>query len=168
MDFKRIFRGPWLWIVIAVVGVLIALQYLAPNGGYDEVDTSKMSGYIDDGTVKTVTFIDRDQTIQAELDNGKKVTSSWVAGQQRDLINAAEKGVKAGSIENYQTKVAKPSLLGQILAHQCGEGDRHEHREQRHQSQVRRHLRPCAMSKASSTTSMFSRPATIMNALPYS
>ncbi len=116
MDFKRIFRGPWLWIVIAVVGVLIALQYLAPNGGYDEVDTSKMSGYIDDGTVKTVTFIDRDQTIQAELDNGKKVTSSWVAGQQRDLINAAEKGVKAGSIENYQTKVAKPSLLGQILA----------------------------------------------------
>ena len=51
MDFKRIFRGPWLWIVIAVVGVLIALQYLAPNGGYDEVDTSKMSGYIDDGTV---------------------------------------------------------------------------------------------------------------------
>ena len=116
MDFKRIFRGPWLWIVIAVVGVLIALQYLAPNGGYDEVDTSKMSGYIDDGTVKTVTFIDRDQTIQAELDNGKKVTSSWVAGQQRDLINAAEKGVKAGSIEDYQTKVAKPSLLGQILA----------------------------------------------------
>ena len=29
MDFKRIFRGPWLWIVIAVVGVLVALQYLA-------------------------------------------------------------------------------------------------------------------------------------------
>ena len=79
MDVKRIFRGPWLWIVIAVVGVLIALQYLAPNGGYDEIDTSKMSGYISDGTVKTVTFIDRDQTIQAELDNGDKVTSSWVA-----------------------------------------------------------------------------------------
>ena len=116
MDVKRIFRGPWLWIVIAVVGVLIALQYLAPNGGYEEIDTSKMSGYISDGTVKTVTFIDRDQTIQAELDNGKKVTSSWVAGQQRDLINAAEAGVKNGSIEDYQTKVAKPSLLGQILA----------------------------------------------------
>ena len=116
MDVKRIFRGPWLWIVIAVVGVLIALQYLAPNGGYDEIDTSKMSGYISDGTVKTVTFIDRDQTIQAELDNGDKVTSSWVAGQQRDLIRAAEKGVQNGSIEDYQTKVAKPSLLGQILA----------------------------------------------------
>src|SRR6476619_1468664 len=116
MDVKRIFRGPWLWIVIAVVGVLIALQYLAPNGGYDEIDTSKMSGYISDGTVKTVTFIDRDQTIQAVLDNGDKVTSSWVNGQQRDLIRAAEKGVQNGSIQDYQTKVAKPSLLGQILA----------------------------------------------------
>src|SRR6185503_17874288 len=116
MDVKRIFRGPWLWIVIAVVGVLIALQYLAPNGGYDEIDTSKMSGYIDDGTVKTVTFVDRDQTIEATLDDGKKVTSSWVAGQQRDLVNAAEKGVKAGEIKDYQVDVAKPSLLGQILA----------------------------------------------------
>ncbi len=116
MDVKRIFRGPWLWIVIAVVGVLIALQYLAPNGGYDEIDTSKMSGYISDGTVKTVTFIDRDQTIQAVLDNGDKVTSSWVNGQQGDLIRSAEKGVQNGSIQDYQTKVAKPSLLGQILA----------------------------------------------------
>jgi cell division protease FtsH len=116
MDVKRIFRGPWLWIVIAVVGVLIALQYLAPNGGYDEIDTSTMSGYIDDGTVKTVTFVDRDQTIEATLDDGKKVKTSWVAGQQRDLVNAAESGVKKGSIQDYTVDVAKPSLLGQILA----------------------------------------------------
>jgi len=116
MDVKRIFRGPWLWIVVAVVGVLIALQYLAPNGGYKEIDTSQLSADISNGSVKTVTFIDRDQTIQATLDNGDKVTSSWVAGQQRDLIQAAEAGVKKGTIDNYQTKVAKPSLLGQLLA----------------------------------------------------
>ncbi|MEO5708630.1 MAG: ATP-dependent zinc metalloprotease FtsH [Nocardioidaceae bacterium] len=116
MDVKRIFRGPWLWIVVAVVGVLIALQFLAPNGGFKEVDASKMSGYITDGTVKTVTFVDRDQTIEATLDNGDKVTSSWVAGTQRDLINAAEKGVKNGTINDWKADVAKPSLLGQILA----------------------------------------------------
>jgi cell division protease FtsH len=116
MDVKRIFRGPWLWIVVAVVGVLIALQYLAPNGGYDEVDTSEVSGHIQDGSVKTVTFVDRDQTIRAELDDGKKITASWVAGQQRDLVNAAAEGVRNGSIEDYNVDVAKPSLLGQILA----------------------------------------------------
>jgi cell division protease FtsH len=116
MDVKRIFRGPWLWIVVAVVGVLIALQYLAPNGGYEEVDTSEMSTYITDGTVKTVTFVDRDQTIRAERDNGDKVTTSWVAGQQRDLVDAAQRGVRNKTIEDYNVEVAKPSLLGQILA----------------------------------------------------
>jgi hypothetical protein len=44
-----------LWIVVAVVGVLVALQYLAPNGGYDEIDTSTMVKHIDDGSVQ-VTF----------------------------------------------------------------------------------------------------------------
>src|SRR3954464_3871965 len=115
MDVKRILRGPWVWIVIAVVGVLLALQFLAPNGGYKQIDTSAMASDISDGSVKTVTFVDRDQTIQAERDNGEKVTASWVLGQQRDLVAAAQAQVKKGQIEDYNVKVAKPSLLGQIL-----------------------------------------------------
>src|SRR3954453_17533983 len=105
MDVKRIFRGPWLWIVVAVVGVLIALQYLAPNGGYKEIDTSDMSTHITDGSVKTVTFVDRDQTIRAELDDkDEKVTSSWVAGQQDDLVKAAQRGVDEGAIKDYNVE----------------------------------------------------------------
>ncbi|MDX6298893.1 MAG: cell division protease FtsH [Nocardioidaceae bacterium] len=115
MDVKRIIRGPWVWIAVAVVGVLLALQFLAPNGGYKQVDTSTMAGYIANGTVKTVTFVDRDQTIQAVRDNGDKVTASWVLGQQRDLVLAAQAQVKKGAIEDYNVKVARPSLLGQIL-----------------------------------------------------
>ena len=67
---KRIFKGPWLWIVLAVVGVLLALQYLAPNGGYDEITTSEMSEYIATGEVKEITFVDGDQQIKATLDDG--------------------------------------------------------------------------------------------------
>jgi cell division protease FtsH len=116
MDVKRIFRGPWLWIVVAVVGVLIALQYLAPNGGYKEINTSEMGSLISNGDVKTVTFVDRDQTIRAVKDDNSKVTTSWVAGQQRDLVNSAARGVKSGSIDDYNVEVAKPSLIGQLLA----------------------------------------------------
>ncbi|MGA8994505.1 MAG: ATP-dependent metallopeptidase FtsH/Yme1/Tma family protein, partial [Nocardioidaceae bacterium] len=115
MDVKRLMRAPWLWIVVAVVGVILAIQFLAPNGAYDEVDTSTMSRYIEDGSVKTVTFVDRDQTIQAELDDGRKVTASWVLGQQRDLVVSAGKGVADDTIEDYNVEVAKPSLLGQLL-----------------------------------------------------
>jgi hypothetical protein len=49
VDVKRIFRGPWLWIVLAVVGVLLALQFLSSDGGYDEITTSKMTSDINSG-----------------------------------------------------------------------------------------------------------------------
>ena len=117
MDVKRIFRGPWLWIVVAVVGVLIALQYLAPNGGYDEIDTSEMVGLLEDGSLESVLFVDGDQEIRATLDNGDKVIASWVSGQQRDLVNLAQDGVQSGAIEDgFNVEVPKPSLLGSILA----------------------------------------------------
>ncbi len=116
MDVKRIFRGPWLWIVVAVVGVLVALQYLAPNGGYSEIDTSEMVSHIQDGSVKEITFIDGDQEIRATLDDGKKVTASWVAGQQQSIIAAAQKQVTAGNIDWSNSKNPQPSLLGSILA----------------------------------------------------
>ena len=83
---KRIFKGPWLWIVIGVVGVLLALQFLAPDGGYDEIKTSQMQKYITSGQVKTITFIDNDQEIRAELDSdvkrdgGNKVVTHWING----------------------------------------------------------------------------------------
>ncbi len=113
MDVKRIFRGPWLWIVVAVVGVLVALQYLAPNGGFDEVPASKMATYLQGNQVDEVTFVDGDQEIRATLDNGNKVMTSWVAGTQRDLYNMA---VDNKSINKVSVEVPKPSLLGSILA----------------------------------------------------
>ena len=80
---KRIVRSPWLWIPVAVVGVLLALQYLVPNGGYTEIETSKMVDHINSGEVKEITFVDGgDQQIRATLDDGKKVMATWVAGQQ--------------------------------------------------------------------------------------
>ncbi len=116
MDVKRIFRGPWFWIVVSVVGVLVALQYLAPNGGFDEIDTSEMRERIVSGDVEEITFIDGDQEIQATLDNGDKVLTHWVDGQQNDLIVATQEQVESGEIEKYDSENPQPSLLGSILA----------------------------------------------------
>jgi len=116
MDVKRIFRSPWFWIPVAVIGVLIALQYFAPNGGYDEIDTSKMSQHIEDGDVKEITYIDGDQEIRAILDNGDKVMSFWVLGQQETLLAETVKQSDEGSIESYNSENPQPSLLGSILS----------------------------------------------------
>ena len=85
---KRLLKGPWLWIVVAVVGVLIALQYLTPSDGHDEITTSEMQQYITSGQVKEITFIDGDQLIKATLDQGvdreggNQVQAHYIQGQQ--------------------------------------------------------------------------------------
>ncbi|GAB3790154.1 ATP-dependent zinc metalloprotease FtsH [Nocardioides ungokensis] len=117
---KRIVKGPWLWIVVAVVGVLLALQYLSPNGGYDEISTSSLESYIAKGQVKDITFIGGDQQIQATLDSGvrsegDKVTAYWVAGQQNGIIKEVNQQVAKGTIEESNSKIAKPSLIGSFL-----------------------------------------------------
>jgi cell division protease FtsH len=118
---KRIFKGPWVWIILAVVGVLLALQYLAPGGGYDEIATSKMESYISEGQVKEITFIDGDQTIEATLDkgvrdSGSKVMTHYVMGQQQGIINLVNDQLAAGTIEESNSENPQPSLLGSILA----------------------------------------------------
>jgi len=118
---KRIFKGPWLWIILAVVGVLLALQYLAPSGGYDEVETSQMEQFIVSGDVKEITFIDNDQEIRATLDDdvdrdgGRKVVTHWVNGQQNDLIRKAQEAVDADKIEKYNSENPQPSVIGNLL-----------------------------------------------------
>ncbi|MET0999005.1 MAG: ATP-dependent metallopeptidase FtsH/Yme1/Tma family protein, partial [Marmoricola sp.] len=113
---KRIVRSPWLWIPVAVVGVLLALQYLVPNGGYTEIETSKMVDNINSGEVKEITFYDGgDQQMRATLDDGKKVMAVWVAGQQVRLVKQVQRQVDAGAIEEFNAKNPKPSLLSQLL-----------------------------------------------------
>ncbi|MGL5810438.1 MAG: ATP-dependent zinc metalloprotease FtsH [Nocardioides sp.] len=113
---KRIFKGPWVWILLAVVGVLLALQYLAPNGGYDEVPTSSMREQIKSGNVKEIEFLDGDQQIRATLDDGKKITSTWVTGQQESLLTEVDKQIDAGAIEKQNSENPQPNFLVQLLA----------------------------------------------------
>ncbi|CAN5217575.1 ATP-dependent zinc metalloprotease FtsH [soil metagenome] len=117
---KRIFKGPWVWIGLAVVGVLLALQFLAPGGGYDEVPTSQLESYVAKGEVKEITFIDGDQTIEAVLDDGvrddgAKITTHYVLGQQQGIIAAVDAQVAEGTIEKSNSENPQPSLLGTLL-----------------------------------------------------
>ncbi len=119
---KRIFKGPWVWIGIAVVAVVLALQFLAPGGGYDEVPTSRAQEYIAQDEVKDITFIDGEQKIEMTLrdgvrDEGSKVSTSWVLGQQQGLIAQAEAQLKTngGNLEELNSENPQPSTLASIF-----------------------------------------------------
>jgi cell division protease FtsH len=118
---KRIFKGPWLWIVLSAFAVLLAIQFLAPSDGYDEVDTSTLASYIEEGSVEEIEFNGADFEIQATLDagtrdDGDKVVAQYVDGQQEGLLLAVDQQVEAGTIESSNSTVPKPSFLGSLLA----------------------------------------------------
>lgn len=114
---KRILRGPWLWIGLAGLGVILALQFISPNGGYDEIETSQMVDHIKKGDVEKITFVDGgDQELQATLKGGKKVVATWVDGQQVDLVELVQKQVDAGATTKFNVKNPQPSLLGSLAA----------------------------------------------------
>jgi cell division protease FtsH len=118
---KRIFKGPWLWSLLAVVGVLLALQFFVATDEYDEISTSQMNEYIAQGQVSQIKFIDGDQKIEATLDDGvrdsgSKVMTFWLSETQDDIERVVEQQIEAGEIERYTTEVARPSVLGSILS----------------------------------------------------
>ncbi|QSR29461.1 cell division protein FtsH [Nocardioides sp. S5] len=118
---KRIFKGPWLWIVLSAFAVLLAIQFLAPSDGYDEVDTSTLASYIDEGSVEEIEFNGADFEIQATLDagtrdDGDKVVAQYVDGEQEELLAAVREQKAAGTIDSYNSTVPQPSFLGSLLA----------------------------------------------------
>jgi cell division protease FtsH len=120
---KRFARSPWPWIVVAVLLILFALQYIASPGGYDEIKTSQMDSYINQGQVQSITLVDGgDQTIKATLKDGVRtegaeVTSHWLDGTQPALVAEIQKQIKDGSMDadSYDVSISHPSLIGQIV-----------------------------------------------------
>jgi cell division protease FtsH len=120
---KRFARSPWPWIVVAVLLILFALQYIASPGGYDEIKTSQMQQYISDGQVKSITLVDGgDQTIKATLKDGVRpsgsdVTAHWLAGTSDDLQASIQKDIADNNLDAdaYDVSISHPSLIGQIV-----------------------------------------------------
>jgi len=119
---KRILLNRWVIGILAVTGVLLALQYLVPTGEHEEISTSRMIEYVEAGEVSEIKFIDGDQVIEATLDEGvereggDEVMAYWLTDTQAEIEDSVEEQVQAGEIESYTTEVARPSVLGSILA----------------------------------------------------
>jgi len=118
---KRIFKGPWLWIVLSAFAVLLAIQYFAPSDSYDEVNTSTMTSYIQDGKVEKIEFDGVDFEMRATLDSGTrdagdKVVATYVAGDEERLIAAVQEQFDEGTIESYKAETPSPSFIGSLLA----------------------------------------------------
>ncbi|WP_019549262.1 ATP-dependent zinc metalloprotease FtsH [Streptomyces sulphureus] len=77
MDVKRYFRGPVMWIVLAVLAVVVLMQVVSSSGGYKSVDTGQIVQAIDQDKVKSAELTTGDEeTVKLELKDGAKVEDS--------------------------------------------------------------------------------------------
>ena len=116
MDFKRILRGPWLWIVLGVVAVLVILQILSASTGAEAEKTSDVVESIRSGDADTVLFVDGDQEVQVTLDSDRQIKAQYQLDQGIQIVDLVKRGVASGDIDSYDVEAPRePSLLGSML-----------------------------------------------------
>ncbi|WP_338900350.1 ATP-dependent zinc metalloprotease FtsH [Streptomyces sp. TG1A-60] len=97
MDVKRYFRGPVMWIVLAVLAVVVLMQVVGSSGGYKTVDTGQVVQAIHDNRVQEASLTTgEEQTIKAQLKDGQKIEgsskiqASYIGDQGVNLANTLQ------------------------------------------------------------------------------
>ena len=96
MNAKRYFRGPFFWVALVIIAVLLATSLSSAAGGFKEVDTTKAIEAIESGQVAKAELVDRDQRIEltlvegAEVEESNKIQADYVTARQRQLVRMLE------------------------------------------------------------------------------
>ena len=119
MDFKRIFRGPIIYIVLAIAAVWIGSSLLT-GSGFKEVTTQEGLDLLKGATVESAKIVDGEQRVdltltKAEGDKGTQVQFYYVQPRGTEVIDA----INAANLKNFNDEVPQTnfftSLLGILL-----------------------------------------------------
>lgn len=123
MDVKRYFRGPVMWIVLAVLAVVVLMQVVGSSGGYKTVDTGEVVQAIDKNQVDQVKLTTGDeQIIKIDLKDGQKVQggdkvqASYIGSQGSALAEKLQGKFESGDIkQGYTVSPSKQSPFVSVL-----------------------------------------------------
>ncbi|GHI15688.1 ATP-dependent zinc metalloprotease FtsH [Streptomyces virginiae] len=125
MDVKRYFRGPVMWIVLAVLAVVVLMNVVGSGGGYKSVDTSEVIKAINTGQVETAKLTTGDsQMIKIELKQGEKLgkhdgtkfQANYIGDQGVQLAQSLQTKYDAGQIpDGYSVTPDKTSPFLSVL-----------------------------------------------------
>src|SRR3954452_7963018 len=104
MDVKRYFRGPFFWVALVIIGVLLVTSISSATGGFKKVDTSVAIKAIETGQVEKAKVVDRDQRLELTLTNSRvpgadgatKIQTDYVDARQREIINLLDANKPSG------------------------------------------------------------------------
>ncbi|MDP9431205.1 MAG: ATP-dependent zinc metalloprotease FtsH [Actinomycetota bacterium] len=110
MNVKRYFRGPMLWISLAVLLLLAASTFGSGNGDYKEVNTSTIVNAIENDDVTAARLSVKEQRIEVTREGGEKQQAFFLLEQGDRLTTALE----AQDID-YEVDAPSENLLLSIL-----------------------------------------------------
>jgi cell division protease FtsH len=125
MDVKRYFRGPVMWIVLAVLAVVVLMQVVGSSGGFKTVDTGQVVRAIDQDKVKSAELTTGDeQIVKLELKDGAKVEdsdkikASYIDNQGVDLAKKLQSKYDQGEITKGYTVAPQQQnpFVGMLLS----------------------------------------------------
>lgn len=120
MNVKRIFRGPILYVVLAIVAVWIGSSLITMSG-FRQVSTQEGLELLQDGKVQSAKIVDGEQRVdltlsQADGDNGTQVQFYYVAPRGTEVVDAI---TAAAPSDGYDDEVPQTnwflSALGFLL-----------------------------------------------------
>ncbi|MFC6237041.1 ATP-dependent zinc metalloprotease FtsH [Longivirga aurantiaca] len=116
MDIRRFFRGPIVWIGVAVLLVILATSLFSNATAPKDVNTSDVVTAIEEGKVTKGLIVDREQRVEITYADGTTVRSEYVDGQGVRLQELMQAQVKAGTMtDGYKVDVPKDSILVSLL-----------------------------------------------------
>jgi cell division protease FtsH len=92
MNFKKLFRGPFLYIILAIAAVWIGSALIGMNG-YQKVGTEVGLNMLSSGKVSQATIVDSDQRVDLTLTTpdakyGEQVQFYWVTPRGAEIVKA--------------------------------------------------------------------------------
>ncbi len=86
MDFRRYFRGPFVWIAVVILMVMVFFQVFNGVNAADRVPLSELLTKIETSDVKEAKFDDKAQSLTVKI-GAKRYTSTYLTDQGKDLFN---------------------------------------------------------------------------------
>ena len=119
MNFRRIFRGPVVWILLAVlvIGILIDVSGRL-SGGYKEQPTSTVVGLINGNEpMSEVVLIDKEQEIRVTMKDDKQTRykAVWVGNQSDDLLPRLQQRVTDKTLDSWDATNPTPGFFTTLL-----------------------------------------------------
>jgi cell division protease FtsH len=85
VDFRRYFRGPFVWIAVVILMVMVFFQVFNGVNAADHVPLSELLTKIESSQVKEAKFDDKAQTLTVKIGD-KRFQSTYLTDQGKDLF----------------------------------------------------------------------------------